>query len=223
MTNLTTRIGDYADTGKPLFALVDSHSFYVIGYFERNQVAPYPRRCTSTNYLYSDNKTLRGHVSSIGRAIYDQSVESDSSLIPDVKPNVPWVRLAQRVPVRFALDKVPGDVTLVSGTTCSIAVRSIMNASSWSLRNLPWFKATLAQWCYALRNTIAMCLALTVAYYLNLDEPYWAMTSAAVVSFPTVGGVISKSLGRIASAVPREPLRHCFLPGIRSMSRGFFY
>ncbi|OON48024.1 hypothetical protein BV389_17350 [Escherichia coli] len=72
--------------------------------------------------LYSDNKTLQGHVSSIGRAIYDQSVESDSSLIPDVKPNVPWVRLAQRVPVRFALDKVPGDVTLVSGTTCSIAV-----------------------------------------------------------------------------------------------------
>lgn len=68
-----------------------------------------------------------------------------------------------------------------------------MNASSWSLRNLPWFRATLAQWRYALRNTIAMCLALTVAYYLNLDEPYWAMTSAAVVSFPTVGGVISKS------------------------------
>ncbi|VTQ22141.1 HlyD-family secretion protein [Escherichia coli] len=27
VTNLTTRIGDYADTGKPLFALVDSHSF----------------------------------------------------------------------------------------------------------------------------------------------------------------------------------------------------
>lgn len=63
------------------------------------------------------------------------------------------------------------------------------------------FRATLAQWRYALRNTIAMCLALTVAYYLNLDEPYWAMTSAAVVSFPTVGGVISKSLGRIAGSL----------------------
>lgn len=46
-----------------------------------------------------------------------------------------------------------------------------------------------------------MCLALTFAYYLNLDEPYWAMTSAAVVSFPTVGGVISKSLGRIAGSL----------------------
>ncbi|HAT7591334.1 FUSC family protein [Citrobacter sp. TBCS-15] len=67
--------------------------------------------------------------------------------------------------------------------------------------NWPWFKATPAQWRYALRNTIAMCLALTFAYYLNLDEPYWAMTSAAVVSFPTVGGVISKSLGRVAGSL----------------------
>lgn len=33
------------------------------------------------------------------------------------------------------------------------------------------------------------------------DEPYWAMTSVAVVSFPTVGGVISKSLGRIAGSL----------------------
>jgi len=68
-------------------------------------------------------------------------------------------------------------------------------------QNLPWVKATGGQWRYALRNGIAMCLALTLAYALNLDEPYWAMTSAAVVSFPTVGGVISKSLGRIAGSL----------------------
>lgn len=65
----------------------------------------------------------------------------------------------------------------------------------------PWGKATAAQWRYALRNAIAMCLALTLAYALTLDEPYWAMTSAAVVSFPTVGGVVSKSLGRIAGSL----------------------
>lgn len=106
VTNLTTRIGDYADTGKPLFALVDSHSFYVIGYFEETKLRHIREGAPAQITLYRDNKTLQGHVSSIGRAIYDQSVESDSSLIPDVKPNVPWVRLAQRVPVRFALDKV---------------------------------------------------------------------------------------------------------------------
>lgn len=89
VTNLTTRIGDYADTGKPLFALVDSHSFYVIGYFEETKLRHIREGAPAQITLYSDNKTLQGHVSSIGRAIYDQSVESDSSLIPDVKPNVP--------------------------------------------------------------------------------------------------------------------------------------
>ena len=61
----------------------------------------------------------------------------------------------------------------------------------------PWGKATGGQWRYALRNSLAMCLALWVAFVLELDEPYWALTSAAVVSFPTIGGVISKSIGRI--------------------------
>lgn len=76
-----------------------------------------------------------------------------------------------------------------------------MNRLYHSLGKTPWLKATAGQWRYALRNTLAMCLALTFAYYLNLDEPYWAMTSAAVVSFPTVGGVISKSFGRIAGSL----------------------
>nr|WP_058910309.1 FUSC family protein [Entomohabitans teleogrylli] len=67
-------------------------------------------------------------------------------------------------------------------------------ARAWSAT--PWGKANPGQWRYALRNSIAMALALSIAYTLQLDEPYWAMTSAAVVSFPTVGGVISKSLGR---------------------------
>ncbi|EEW7496999.1 HlyD family secretion protein [Escherichia albertii] len=122
VTNLTTRAGDYADTGKPQFALVDSRSFYVVGYFEETKLRHIKEGAPAQITLYSDNRKLQGHVSSIGRAIYDQSVENDSSLIPDVKPNVPRVRLAQRVPVRFRLDSVPNNLTLVSGTTCSIAV-----------------------------------------------------------------------------------------------------
>ncbi|WP_416821539.1 FUSC family protein, partial [Cronobacter sakazakii] len=76
-----------------------------------------------------------------------------------------------------------------------------MNLEWLTWQRSPWGKATPAQWRYALRNGIAMSLALTIAYVLELDEPYWAMTSAAVVSFPTVGGVISKSLGRIAGSL----------------------
>ncbi len=39
-----------------------------------------------------------------------------------------------------------------------------MNLQTLSWRTLPWVKATRPQWRYALRNGIAMCLALSIAY-----------------------------------------------------------
>ena len=72
--------------------------------------------------LYSNQQTLHGHVASIGRAIVDQSVEQGTGLVANIKPNIPWVRLAQRVPVRIAFDTLPADVTLVSGTTCTVSI-----------------------------------------------------------------------------------------------------
>lgn len=122
ITNLSTRTGNYATTGQPLFALVDSHSFYVIGYFEETKLRHIRVGAPAQITLYSNSQKLQGHVSSIGRAIYDQSVETDSGLVPDIKPNVPWVRLAQRVPVRFTFDSLPTDITLVSGTTCTVSI-----------------------------------------------------------------------------------------------------
>ncbi|QMI05088.1 HlyD family secretion protein [Citrobacter sp. RHB25-C09] len=122
VTNLSTRIGNFATAGQPIFALVDSQSFFVMGYFEETKLRHIRVGAPARITLYSGNTKLQGHVSSIGRAIYDQSVESDSGLVPDIKPNVPWVRLAQRVPVRITFDKLPEDVTLVAGTTCSVAI-----------------------------------------------------------------------------------------------------
>ena len=122
VTNLSTRVGDYATTGQPVFALVDSHSFYVVGYFEETKLLHIREGAPAQIVLYSSSQKLQGHVSSIGRAIYDQSVETDSGLVPDVKPNIPWVRLAQRIPVRISFDKLPSDLTLVSGTTCTVSV-----------------------------------------------------------------------------------------------------
>ncbi|WP_343644600.1 HlyD family secretion protein [Enterobacter sp.] len=122
VTNLSARVGNYATAGQPVFALVDSHSFYAVGYFEETKLRHIQEGAPATITLYSGSKKLQGHVSSIGRAIYDQSVETDSGLVPDIKPNVPWVRLAQRVPVRIAFDTLPDDITLVSGTTCTVSI-----------------------------------------------------------------------------------------------------
>jgi RND family efflux transporter MFP subunit len=123
VTNLSTRTGNYATAGQPVFALVDSHSFYVVGYFEETKLRHIQPGNAAQIVLYSGHVPLSGKVQSIGRAIYDQSVESDSNLVPDIKPNVPWVRLAQRVPVRIKLDEIPQGVTLVSGTTCTVSIK----------------------------------------------------------------------------------------------------
>lgn len=122
ITNLSTRVGDYASVGHPVFALVDSHSFYVTGYFEETKLRHIREGASAQVVLYSSKQTLQGHVSSIGRAIVDQSVEGGSALVANIKPNIPWVRLAQRVPVRIEFDKLPADVTLVSGTTCTVSI-----------------------------------------------------------------------------------------------------
>lgn len=122
MTNLSTRVGDYATTGHPVFATVDSHSFYVLGYFEETKLRHIRIGDPAQIILYSNQQTLKGHVASIGRAIVDQSVEQGTGLVANIKPNIPQVRLAQRVPVRIAFDTLPADVTTVSGTTCTVSI-----------------------------------------------------------------------------------------------------
>ncbi len=122
ITNLTLRAGNYASEGSQLFALLDSHSYYVMGYFEETKLRHIRDGDPARIVLYSNGDTLTGTVLSIGRAIYDQNIEADG-LVPEIKPTVPWVRLAQRVPVRIRLDKVPDNIQLVAGTTCTIVIR----------------------------------------------------------------------------------------------------
>lgn len=122
VTNLTTRIGNYATVGHPIFALIDSHSFYVVGYFEETKLRHIREGDRADVVLYSDDRKLQGHVSSIGRAIHDQSLATDGTLVADIKPTIPWVRLAQRVPVRIELDSLPTDTMLVAGTTCTVSI-----------------------------------------------------------------------------------------------------
>ena len=122
ITNLQARVGNYATAGVPLVALIDTHSFYVQGYFEETKLRHIAPGKPAEVVLYSGDRVHRGEVESIGRAIHDQSLEGSEGLLLDVKPNVPWVRLAQRVPVRIRLLAIPPDLVLIAGTTCTITI-----------------------------------------------------------------------------------------------------
>ncbi|SQI41343.1 Inner membrane protein yibH [Leminorella richardii] len=123
LTNLQARIGSYASAGTPLVALVDTHSFYVMGYFEETKLGNIRPGLKANITLYSGGIALSGEVESIGRAIYDQSVDPESGMLMNVKPNVPWVRLAQRVPVRIQITQVPDNALLIAGTTCTVSIQ----------------------------------------------------------------------------------------------------
>src|SRR6201986_1071533 len=67
---------------------------------------------------------------------------------------------------------------------------------------------------YALRLWAAVCLALFVAFRLELGNPFWAGTSAAVVCQPQLGASLRKGwfrmIGTVAGATMIVALTACF-------------
>src|SRR5258708_6251451 len=54
---------------------------------------------------------------------------------------------------------------------------------------------------FALRLWASVCLALFVAFWLQLDNPYWAGTSAAIVCQPQLGASLRKGWFRMIGTV----------------------
>ena len=122
VTNLLVHRGDYATAGRPMVALVDSDSFYVAGYFEETKLRHIKIGDHVSIRLMAYDAPLTGHVESVARAITDRDNALGSDLIANVNPTFSWVRLAQRIPVRIAIDDVPKGITLSAGMTATVVV-----------------------------------------------------------------------------------------------------
>lgn len=122
ITNLNVHTGDYANAGRALLAVIDSHSFWVYGYFEETKLPLLHVGDRATVRLMSGGRELDGHVESLSRGITDRDSATGSELLANINPTFSWVRLAQRIPVRIHLDKVPADVVLAAGMTCTVII-----------------------------------------------------------------------------------------------------
>ena len=122
VTNLNVHVGDFAAVGAAKLAVIDSASYYVVGYFEETKL-PLMREGDQVEMrLMSGDARLLGHIESIARGITDRDAVTGRELLADVNPTFNWVRLAQRVPVRIRIDRLPPGQLLVSGTTCTVVV-----------------------------------------------------------------------------------------------------
>ncbi|SMF48530.1 RND family efflux transporter, MFP subunit [Azospirillum oryzae] len=122
VTNLQMKAGNYVAAGQAVVALIDSNSFYVTGYFEETKLPRIHVGAPVSVRIMGVGTELRGRVDSIARAIVDRDRAEGTGLVANVNPTFNWVRLAQRIPVRIALDEVPESFQLVAGRTATVSV-----------------------------------------------------------------------------------------------------
>jgi len=123
ITNLNVHPGDFASAGTPKLAVIDKGSFWVYGYFEETKLNLLHAGDPVEIRLLGSESMLRGHIDSFARGIADHDNPTSHELLSDVNPVFNWVRLAQRVPVRVKIDRMPEGVPLSAGMTCTVIVR----------------------------------------------------------------------------------------------------
>jgi multidrug resistance efflux pump len=139
VTNLLLSPGDYAQQGVTNVSIIDIDSYWIDGYFEETKMA---RVCVGDRVeakLMGYAQPIVGHVATVTRGIGVSDASPGVQGLPSVDPVYTWVRLAQRVPVRVAIDKVPPGVPLVAGMTATVTVLDTAEADGGG-----WFGHAIA-------------------------------------------------------------------------------
>ncbi|WP_114712394.1 HlyD family efflux transporter periplasmic adaptor subunit [Rhizobium grahamii] len=122
VANLLLHPGDYAVAGKAAMAMIDTDTFRVEGYFEETKVPRIRVGAATEITLWGWAKPLTGHVESIAPGIEDRERTDNTGELANIDPSYTWVRLAQRIPVRIAVDALPDGRSLVAGQSATVVV-----------------------------------------------------------------------------------------------------
>lgn len=122
VTNLDLHPGDYLAAGAQAMALVDTDSLRIEGYFEETKLRHIRIGDKVRILLMGDERPLYGHVDSIAAGIADDQSRNTANQLREVEPTFSWVRLAQRIPVRIHVDRMPAGTQLISGRTATVTI-----------------------------------------------------------------------------------------------------
>lgn len=123
VTNLNIAVGEYANEGQQVFALVDDRNWYVMANFREVFLEEIRPGMRAEVYLMSyPGRAFQAEVQGIGWALWQENGRSVRGL-PDVEPNLNWVRLAQRFPVRVTLEPPQGDYPYRMGQTAVVTIK----------------------------------------------------------------------------------------------------
>jgi multidrug resistance efflux pump len=139
VTNLVMRVGDFAHQGGTNLSIIDAESYWIDVYFEETMMAQICIGGRVEAKLMGYAQPLLGHVGTVTRSIGVSDAAAGVQGLPNVNAIYTWVRLAQRVPVRIAIDSVPPGVPLVSGMSATVTVMEAAKAD-----DRPWLDRAMS-------------------------------------------------------------------------------
>ncbi len=119
ITNFNVRVGQYIKAGDGLFALVDTHHWWVESRYRETalRLIKSGDKAKITVDMYP-GKTFHGHVLSIGWGINRiANGNLPSATLPFLEETEDWIKIAQRFPVRITIDDVDGQYPLRIGAS----------------------------------------------------------------------------------------------------------
>lgn len=112
-------VGQHVQTGQLLLTVSPSHDLWVTAYFKETQLRRMRIGQPATLVIDSYGSKLRGHIESIGGA-----TGAKYSVLPPENSTGNYVKVVQRIPVRFHIDQTPSpQQPLIPGMSVEVTVR----------------------------------------------------------------------------------------------------
>lgn len=122
IVGVTTSVGQMVDPIKPLFTLIDISQWYIIADFRETELPSVKPGDRVTGYVMTEpGIKLRGAVESVGSAVLGLDNVALAG-VPPVQRDLNWIRIAQRFPVRIALEEPPPELMRI-GASAVVVVR----------------------------------------------------------------------------------------------------
>jgi multidrug efflux system membrane fusion protein len=120
IVGVTTAVGQLVGPGRPLFTLIDTSKWYVVGDFREDQLGRiHPGERAVSYVMISPKVLLPGVVESVGSAVAQLENLSIAG-VPPVPRDLNWVRIAQRFPVRILLDHPPDELMRIGASAVAV-------------------------------------------------------------------------------------------------------
>jgi membrane fusion protein, multidrug efflux system len=120
VVGLQIAAGTFALSGRPLFSLIKSDTWYAIADFRETELPRIAVGDPATIWtMAQSNRPFTGQVESLGAGV--QSSDQDGPELPKVGRDLNWVVVAQRFPVWIRLDHPPPEA-MHAGMTASVKV-----------------------------------------------------------------------------------------------------